>query len=52
MTDLRVVRVVDFNTRQPFITEVGPAVEVDCRDNLHVCYMRETRPRQNPDSAD
>ena len=45
-TDLRVVHVVDFDARQPFIPEVGPAVEVDCRDDLHVRYAVVPRTRE------
>ena len=35
-TNLRIVYIVNLDARQPFVTEVGPAIQVDGGDDLHV----------------
>ena len=40
-TNLRIVYISHLDARQPFVTEVGPAIQVDGRNDLHV---RETVP--------
>ena len=35
-TNLRIVYIINLDARQPFVTEVGPAIQVNGRNDLHV----------------
>ena len=42
LTNLRVICVVPFGPNQPLVTEVRSAIEVDRRNDLHICYKHMT----------